>query len=81
MAEPPPFTPDELREGALRALLQNVDIKLLPDFIEDPMEDWLVDNLANLPGFRHVASFVERGGWFGADPFVAWLRQPAEHRA
>jgi hypothetical protein len=33
----------------------------------------LAQQLAGSDRFRHVVSLVERGGWFAADRFVAWL--------
>jgi len=54
-------------------LLRNLDIPLVPDFIEDKLDDGLVKLLAKQPRFSHLFSFVERGGWFSADPFIAWM--------
>ncbi|MGE5311963.1 MAG: patatin-like phospholipase family protein, partial [Nitrospirota bacterium] len=33
------------------------------------------ETLAQNPGARHFFAFVERGGWFAADRFVAWLKK------
>jgi NTE family protein len=74
MGEPTPFTQEEIRASAIRTLLRNVNLKLLPGFIEDRLDDAVTEALAQNPGARHFFAFVERGGWFGADGFVAWLK-------
>ncbi|MBP1727507.1 MAG: hypothetical protein H6Q51_2805 [Deltaproteobacteria bacterium] len=74
MGEPAPFTQEEIRASAIRTLLRNVNLKLLPGFIEDRLDDAITETLAQSPGSRHFFAFVERGGWFAADRFVAWLK-------
>jgi len=73
MGEPAPFTQEEISASAIRALLRNVNLKLLPGFIENRLDDAITEALAQNPGARHFFAFVERGGWFAADRFVAWL--------
>ena len=70
---PEPLTPDAIQASAIRRLLKRLDIPLLPAALEDPLDSWLVEQLAQLPDARHLFSFVDRGGWFGADAFVAWM--------
>ena len=74
MGEPAPFTEEEIRASAIRTLLRTVNLKLLPGFIEDRLDDVIAEALAENPGARHFFAFVERGGWFAADRFVAWLK-------
>src|SRR5512139_4114014 len=74
MGEPAPFTEEEIRASAIRTLLRNVNLKLVPGFIEDRLDDVIAEALAENPGARHFFAFVERGGWFAADRFVAWLK-------
>ena len=59
MAAPAPFSDDELSGGAVQALLEGVEFHFLPQRVER----------------RLVMAFIERGGWYGADPFLVWLRQ------
>ena len=73
MREPAPYTQEEISASAIRALLRNVNLKLLPGFIENRLDDAITEALAQNPGARHFFAFVERGGWFAADRFVAWL--------
>jgi NTE family protein len=73
MGEPAPFTQEEIRTSAIRTLLRNVNLKLLPGFLEERLDDAITATLAQNPRSRHFFAFVERGGWFAADRFVAWL--------
>ena len=74
MGQPPPFTEADIRASAIRDLLRNVNIKFLPDFIENRMDDAIAEFLAESERFRHFFAFVERGGWYAADRFIAWLQ-------
>jgi predicted acylesterase/phospholipase RssA len=75
MGTPQPFTEEDIRNSAIRAFLESVDLSLLPDFIEKKLDERIVRTLATQSGFRHLFSFIERGGWYAADAFLAWLRQ------
>ena len=74
MGEPAPFTNEEIRQSAIRTLLQNINVKILPDFLETRVDDSIAEMLAQNPGSRHFFAFVERGGWYAADRFIPWLQ-------
>jgi NTE family protein len=74
MGPPPPFTQADIRASAIRELLRNINIKFLPDVIENRADDAIAESLAESERFRHVFAFVERGGWYAADRFVSWLK-------
>lgn len=73
MGPPAAFTPEELAASATQRLLDGVDFTFLPDFIERKSHTLILRALAGGDTFRHVLSLIERGGWFAADRFVAWL--------
>lgn len=73
MGPPAPFTKEELRASATQRLLDGVDFTFVPDFVEKKFDELMLGALANGGKFRHVLGLVERGGWFAADRFVAWL--------
>lgn len=72
---PKEFDKAAIRTSATRALLRNINLPLVPDRFEDVLDDQLAAWLAAQPSLRHVFSFVERGGWFAADSFIAWLQR------
>jgi len=73
MGQPDEFTDAELDKGGTLALLKNLDIALLPRFLEDRMDRKVVQALARGGKSRHLVALVERGGWFAARRFVTWL--------
>lgn len=73
MGVPGSFSEAEIRGGAVRRLLRDIDIKLLPDLVEERLDDAIAQMLADSPRLRHVYSLIERGGWYAADRFVSWL--------
>ena len=73
LGAPAPFTPDQIRNSAIRHLLKGVNLTFIPDFVEDKLDDSIAQLLAKDPSSRHLFAFVERGGWFSADAFVTWL--------
>ncbi len=74
MGDPPPFTDEEVRQSAIRTLLRNIDVKILPDFLENRLDSIIAEMLAQNPHSRHFFAFVERGGWYAADRFISWLQ-------
>jgi predicted acylesterase/phospholipase RssA len=75
MAAPAPFTDEELSHGALKALLDGIQFNFLPGRVERRIDAELIRALADHERGRHIMAFIERGGWFGADPFLVWLRR------
>ena len=75
MAVPSPFSDDELAGGAMQALLDGIELHFLPQRVERRLDAELLRALATNERGRHLMAFIERGGWYGADPFLAWLRR------
>jgi len=74
LGEPDALSPQELKEGAIGRFLEEFDTPL-PDALERSFDDRLLNWLANNSRLRNLLSFVERGGWYSADAFLAWLRR------
>ena len=74
MGVPESFDAAVIGASATREWLQGANIPLLPADIEDRVDDWIVDNLLTSALYRHIFSFVERGGWYSADAFLEWMR-------
>jgi NTE family protein len=73
MAEPAPFDRETIQKSSIRELLRTINISFIPDALEDKLDDALTTKLAEDERLRHLFSFVERGGWFSADNFLAWM--------
>jgi predicted acylesterase/phospholipase RssA len=73
MGEPAPLSEAEIRDSAIRAFLKDVNLKFVPDFIENKLDDQIAEGLARHDKYNNIYSFVERGGWYSADAFVTWM--------
>ncbi len=74
LAPPRPFTEAELEASSLRRFLTRVNVPFLPDFLERRLDEAIVRILAT-ERLRGLLAFIERGGWYSADPFVTWLQR------
>jgi predicted acylesterase/phospholipase RssA len=75
MGDPAPFTREQIRDSAIRSLLRAINVKVIPDIVEERLDDAIAQTLAENSRSRHFFSFVEQGGWYAADHFVTWLRK------
>lgn len=73
MALPAPLDQAAVSKSDIRNFLRTINNPLIPDFIESKLDDTIVEKLAEDTRFRHLFSFVERGGWFSADNFLTWI--------
>jgi NTE family protein len=74
MGVPAAFDEETVRNSATRDFLRDLDLPLIPEFVETKLDDQIVKVLARQPRFRHFFSFVERGGWYSADSFLKWMK-------
>lgn len=75
MGAPPAFTEKEIQGGALRKFLSDINVPLLPNFAEKHLDTHIAQALADNAHGRHLVALVERGGWFSAHKFVAWIQR------
>ena len=73
MSTPGAFSDEEKLASLTAQYLREINVPLLPDGMENRIDQWTVDALLMHPGFRHLFSFVERGGWYAADNFLGWF--------
>jgi NTE family protein len=62
-----------VQQSSIRNLLREINIKVIPDPLEEKLDDSIADMFANKPSFRHLYSFIELGGWYSADAFLTWI--------
>lgn len=73
MGIPGPFEEAEIQASATADLLKSINIPLIPDRWEERAEQGIVKALLKIERYRHLFSFVERGGWFTASKFIDWM--------
>jgi len=74
MGTPLPLTPQELKTDDLVTLLESIKIPLLPSGLKDKLIERWADRLARQPRALHLFSFLQQGGWYSAEAFLAWIR-------
>jgi predicted acylesterase/phospholipase RssA len=67
-------TREEIEECTLRDFLREINIKFMPDALEDRLDDALVNALATSSNTVRIFSFLEWGGFYAADNFLSWLK-------
>jgi NTE family protein len=72
---PPELSATEVQNSAFRKLLSEINLKFLPDFIEEAAEDKLVDALRKSPAFNHLLFFFDQGGLYAGEYFLGFLRE------
>ena len=75
LGEPAAFDDAAVAASQIRMLLAELNVPLLPDTAEKNVDDWIARKLAASTRGRHLFAFLERGGWYAADAFVAWMRR------
>jgi len=75
MADPSPLDEEDIDQSAIRRLLGEIDLPFVPDAAEKKVDSWIASQLARTALGRHLFSFVERGGWYAADPFLTWIKR------
>ncbi len=71
---PPPLTQDQIAHSTVRDLLRKVDVKLIPDFLENQLDNAIAEALATSSYTNRIFSFLELGGFYAADTFLTWLK-------
>jgi predicted acylesterase/phospholipase RssA len=67
-------SPQDIQKSAIRSLLRDVNVKLIPDFLEDKLDDALAAALGSSSLTSRVFSFLDKGGMYAADNFLNWLK-------
>ena len=62
MGTPGPFDDREVSNSATMEFLRAIDFPFVPDFIENKLDNALIDLLGKSEKYRHLFSFVEKGG-------------------
>jgi predicted acylesterase/phospholipase RssA len=74
MGAPPDFSSQELEQSAIKRVLEGIRINVIPGRLDSKLDAELLTAFASSERFRNVMALVERGGWYGAERFLEWLR-------
>lgn len=70
----PSLTREEIHNSAIRSLLREVNVRLIPDVIEERVDDAIAAALASSAITGRFFTFIERGGFYAAQNFITWLK-------
>ncbi|MCK4975786.1 MAG: patatin-like phospholipase family protein [Anaerolineales bacterium] len=71
---PPIPSRDEIQHSAMRKLLQDINLRFVPDAIETKLDDAIASALATSSQTNRIYSFIEHGGLFAAHNFLKWMK-------
>jgi predicted acylesterase/phospholipase RssA len=71
-----PRTPsrEAIQQSAFRDFLKEINLRFLPDALEEKLDDAIAFALATSSRTIRVFSFLEWGGFYAADNFLGWLK-------
>lgn len=74
LGEPEFGESEDVSKSVIAGVLREVDLPFVPDAVGASLNMRIVRAMLAQPRFRNIYSFVERGGWYSADAFIAWLQ-------
>ncbi|MDP2307772.1 MAG: patatin-like phospholipase family protein [Pseudomonadota bacterium] len=70
---PSSFEERQVRDSAIAAMLERVDLPFVADRLESALDKVVLDGLVSFKGFRVLFSLLERGGVYEGTAFVGWI--------
>ena len=74
MGTPDTFSKEEIQDSGIRDVLRGINLKTVPDFVEEKFDNALASALMGRDRFVNLFAFIERGGWYSAENFITWMR-------
>lgn len=75
MDTPVAFAEKAVQNSLSTAVFAQIDNPFLPDRLEARADKWIIDKLLQIPIYRNMFSFIEKGGWYAGDAFREWLTE------
>lgn len=75
MGIPQDFDNHTIQKSILYSLFESVDVPFVSERFEHRFDELIIERLMELPTFRHLFSFLERGGWYSAESFLSWVER------
>lgn len=72
---PASFEKADIEKSLTYDIFRKVDLPLLPHMAEGYIDDKIIDGLMKIDAYREMFSFIERGGLYSGDTFLAWIRE------
>ncbi|MCZ6514896.1 MAG: patatin-like phospholipase family protein, partial [Acidobacteria bacterium] len=75
MDVPKEFREEVVARSLTYEIFHRVDLPGVPEWIEKRIDRFVFNRLMRLPAYRQLVSFVEKGGLFGGQAFLEWIRE------
>ena len=75
MDVPQSFDETAVENSLSYQILADIDFPYVPESIEKHVDRLVIAALMQVPVYRNIFSFIERGGWFAGTAFMDWLRE------
>ena len=75
MGHPGPYAKDQVLHSVTLSFLQDVDLPFIPNFIENKVDQMIVEWLSSDPRMANSYSLLEFGGWYSAAKFIEWMKR------
>jgi NTE family protein len=75
LGKPGPFEKSEVLQSATLQFLHEVNIPIIPDFLERKLDEAIVQWLTTNSKLATSYSFLEYGGLYSADHFITWMKR------
>lgn len=72
---PAKFDAKLAKESLIAMLFQSIDLPLIPDAVEEKVDQRIMDTLMKSAPFRQLFSFTELGGLYSGELFRLWFRE------
>lgn len=72
---PESFGQNEIQGSLTYDIFRKVDLPWIPQMAEGCIDDKIIDGLMKIDAYREMFSFVECGGLYSGDTFLAWIRE------
>jgi NTE family protein len=75
MDVPKQFDESSVEKSLSLAMLASLDYPYIPERFETYIDRLILQGLMEIPVYRNIFSFVERGGWFAGEAFLEWFTE------
>jgi NTE family protein len=75
LGQPGPFEKAQVLKSATLQFFEEVNIPLIPDFLEKNLDEAILKLLAADPKLAYSYSFLEYGGLYSASKFLTWMQR------
>ena len=72
---PPLLSKEDIQTGAVRKLLRDTNSSLIPDMLEERLDDVIAATLASSSITSRIVFFIEKVGFYAAQAFLDWLEE------